>query len=337
VVLAAILAALAVLTKQTQFAAGLAGFVWLLLHERRMAALFAGISLGLVLITSAAMQLSTHAFLDNVVFVHANALNSFVLQFNLGVLVQYQAAVLAIAAIYLLSRLRDWRKAAGDILVLYALTSLVSLIELAHVGSNYNYWIELGAIAAILATQVIWGGLRWGPIPSGVIAGVAVCVLGAHLAVFLRDVHPSLELLGIIPAEQRRDLRQPAEFDWVIGRVRQEPGEVLSEAMDVVVLAGRPTVVEPLIFTQMVDSDQWDDGPLVRQICAGDVGLLLLKGPLEGGTPGEQYLRSAEWPPRVLEALRETMQLETRQSGLWVYRWDSSAAPGPVCAGARAS
>jgi hypothetical protein len=335
VVLAALLAALAVLTKQTLIAAGLASFVWLLLRDRRLAALFAGISVGLVLSVSAAMQVSTRAFLDNVVFASATPLNSFVLQFNLGVLVQYQAAVLALAAVYLVARLRDWRKAVGDLLVLYALASLVSLIELGHDGASYNYWIELGAIAAVLATQVIWGGLRWGPIPATVISMVALCVLGSHLAIFLRDVHPSMDLLGIIPAEQRRDLRQPAEFDWVVERIRHEPKEVLSEALDVVVLAGRPLAVEPLDFTILVRDYSWDDGPVVRRICAGEVGLLLLKGPLEGGTPAEDYFRSAQWPPRVLEALRETMQLETRQSGLWVYALTSPTPTGPVCGGTR--
>jgi hypothetical protein len=331
VILAAILAALAVLTKQTLVAAGLAGFVWLLIRDRGMAALFAGILTGLVLITSAAMELSTHAFLENVVFANVNPFNSEVLQFNLGVLLQYQAAALAITAVYLVARLRDWRKAVGDIMVLYALASLVPLVGLAKIGSNYNYWIDLGAITAILATQTIWDGLRVGPVPAAVISVVSLCVLGTHLAIFLRDVHPSTDLLGILPAEQQRDLRQPTEFNWVVERVREEPREVLSEALDVVVLAGKPTVVEPIIFTIMVNGNQWDDGPIVRRICAGDVGLLLLTGPLQGGTPWEQYVRAAQWPARVLEALRESMQLETRQAGLWLYSPGNSTTPRPAC------
>jgi hypothetical protein len=331
VVLAAILAALAVLTKQTLFAAGLAGFIWLLVRDRRMAALFAGILVGLVLITSVALELSTHAFLENTVFANINPLNIEVLQFNLGVLLQYQAAALLIAAVYLIARMRDWRKAVGDIIVLYALASLVPLVGLAKIGSNYNYWIDLGAITAILATQVIWGALRIGPIPDPVVAIVSLCVLGAHLAIFVRDVQPSMDLLGILPAEEQRDLRQPAEFEWVVERVREEPKEVLSEALDVVVLAGKPTVVEPIIFTIMVNGNQWDAGPIVRRICAGDVGLLLLRGPLQGGTPWEQYVRAAQWPARVLEALRETMQLETRQAGLWLYSPGNSTTPRQSC------
>ncbi len=256
VVLAAILAALAVLTKQTLVAAGLAGFVWLLVRDRRMAALFAGISVGLVLTTSVALELSTHAFLANVVFANVNPLNEYVLQGNLGTLLQYQAAPLAITTVYLVAQLRDWRKAVGDIMVLYTLASLVSLLGLAKIGSNYNYWIDLGAISAILATQVIWGGLRVGLVPAGAIAIVSLCVLGAQLAIFLQG-HSSLDLLGILPYEQQRDLRHPDEFNWVVERVREEPKDVLSESLDVVVLAGKPAVVEPIIFTIMVNGNEW--------------------------------------------------------------------------------
>jgi hypothetical protein len=331
VVVAGVLAALAVLTKQTLFAAGVAGFVWLLLRDRRLAALFGTVAVGLVVIASVALELSTHAFLANVVFANVNPLNEYVFMLNLGVLLRFQVVPLALAAVYLVARLRDWRKAVCDIMVPYALASLVTLIGLAKIGANYNYWIDLGAITAVLATQVIWGGLRAGPVPAAFVAVAAVAVLGAHLAVFLRDAQPSMDLLGILPAEQQRDLREPTEFDWVVERVREEPREVLSEALDVVVLAGKRTEVEPIIFTIMVDGNQWDDGPLVRRICAGDVGLVLIKGPLEGGTPDQEYVRGALWPPRVLEALRETMQFETRQAGLSLYSPGNSTTPRPAC------
>jgi hypothetical protein len=144
----------------------------------------------------------------------------------------------------------------------------------------------------------------------------------------MRDVHPSVDLLGIIPAEQQRDLRQPAEFDGVVERVRTEPRQVLSESLDVVVLADRPVLAEPLIFTIMVDQDQWSDAPLARRICNGEVGLLILKGPLEGGSEVDRYLRSALWPPHVLEALRETMDFETRQAGLFLYSPSANVRDG---------
>src|SRR5262249_19631698 len=89
--------------------------------------------------------------------------------------------------------------------------------------------------------------------------------------------------------------------------------------LDVIVLAGRPVEAEPIIFTMMVEDDQWNDGPLAQRICEGDVGLVVLKGPLAGGSEFDRYMRSALWPPRVLEALRETMQLEAVKAQLFVY------------------
>src|SRR5262249_33379204 len=99
----------------------------------------------------------------------------------------------------------------------------------------------------------------------------------------------------------------------------------------VVVLADRPNLVEPIIFALMVDGQQWDDGPLLQRVCEGKVGLLLLKGPLDGGSPVDQYIRSALWPKRVLAALRETMQLETQQAALWVYSPRPTQTERPSC------
>jgi hypothetical protein len=311
-------------------AAGLAGFVWLALRQLRLAVLFSGISAALVLGVGGVMALTTPAFLSNVLAVAArnDPLNDYVLQDNLRTLLQYQAAPLAITAAYLVVRLCDWRKAVGDIMVVYALASLVPLVGLAKIGSNYNYWIDLAAIAAIVTTHAIWGGLNWTGLRLGptsmprmeaIVPTLLLLILGAHLVVFVRDVQPSLDVLGILPTEQQRDGRHQADFDWLVQRVRTEPKLVLSESLDVVVLGGRPIVAEPIIFTMMVNDDQWTDGPLARRICAGDIGLVVLKGPLEGGTEIENYVRSALWPPRVLEALRETMVFETKKAELFVY------------------
>jgi hypothetical protein len=349
VVLAAVLAALAVLTKQTLVAAGVAGFVWLAFQQPRQAALFAGISAALVIGVGAAMELTTHAYLANVLAVagRSDPLSDFVFGWNLRTLLQFQAVPLAITALYLVARLRDWRKAVGDIMVLFTLASLVPLVGLAKTGSNYNYWIDLAAITAIVTTHAIWRGFDWTSLRLGpaslarfdaVVPTLLLVLLGAHVAVFVRDVRPSLDLLGILPAEQQRSLRQQADFEWIVERVRMEPREVLSESLDVVVLAGRPMLTEPIIFTMMVDGDQWSDGPLARRICAGEVGLLVLKGPLEGGSDVERYMRSALWPPQVLKALRETMEFETRKDKLFVYSANrerepaaDAAMPGTVC------
>jgi hypothetical protein len=330
VVLAAVLAALGVLTKQTLVAAGAAGFVWLALRQPRLALLFGATAAVVVLGVSGIMALEDPAYLTNVLAVagRSDPLNDFVLQQNLRTLLQYQAAPLAIMAVYLLARLRDWRKALDDIMVPYALASLVPLVGLAKIGSNYNYWIDLAAIAAVATTHAIWGGVNWrglglGPTSLRRVEAFApillLVVLGAHLLVYVRDVQPSLNLLAILPTEQQRSVREDADFQWVVDRVRTEPKMVLSESLDVVVLAGRPMIAEPIIFSQMVADDQWNDEPLARQICDGKVGLLILKGPLDGTSEIDRYMRSALWPPHVLEALRETMQLETSRAQLLIY------------------
>jgi hypothetical protein len=337
VVVAAVLSGLAVLTKQTLVAAGVAGFVWLALRELRLAALFAAVGGALVLGVGAAMALSDPAFLSNVLAVagRSDPLNDFVLEGNLQTLFQFQAVPLAITAVYLVARLRDWRKALEDIMVPYALASLVPLVGLAKIGSNYNYWIDLAAITAVVTTQMIWGGLDWTGLRLGptslarveaVVPTLLLLLLGAHLLVFVRDAQPSMDVVGILPSEQQRSGRHEAEFQWLVDRVRTEPKLVLSESLDLVVLARRPVLAEPIIFTMLVNDDQWTDAPLARRICAGDVGLLVLRGPLEGGSEYDRYMRSALWPPDVLEALRETMALETTKARMLVYSPSDSTA-----------
>ncbi len=308
----------------------MAGFIWLALRKVRLALLFGATAAALVLGVSGVMALTDPAYVSNVLAVagRSDPLNEYVLQENLRILIQYQAVPLAITAVYVIARLRDWRKALEDIMVPYALVSLVPLVGLAKIGSNYNYWIDLAAIAAVATTHAIWGGIDWRGLGLGptslrrVKAAVPVALLlllGAHLIVFVSDVQPSLDLLGILPEQQQRTARNEADFQALVERVRTEPKMVLSESLDVVVLAGRPVEAEPIIFTQMVADDQWNDDPLARRVCDGDVGLLILKGPLVGGSDLQRYIRSALWPPHVLEALRETMQFETTQAELFVY------------------
>jgi hypothetical protein len=330
VVLAGVLAGLAVLTKQTLVAAGVAGFVWLVFRQPRLAALFAGVSAALMLGVGAAMTLTNPAFLANVLAVAGrnDPLNDYVLEGNLQTLFQFQAVPLGITALYLVARLRDWRKAMDDIMVPYALASLVPLVGLAKIGSNYNYWIDLAAITAIVTTQVIWGSVDWlglhlglmsRPRVEAIVPTFVLLVLAAHMLVFVKGVQPSLDLIGILPVEEQRSVRHEAEFQSLVEQVRTEPKLVLSEALDVLVLARRPILAEPIIFTMLVKDDQWTDAPLARRICAGDVGLLILKGPLDGGSEYERYMRSALWPPDVLEALRETMTFDTTKAQLYVY------------------
>src|SRR5207248_5235666 len=94
----------------------------------------------------------------------------------------------------------------------------------------------------------------------------------------------------------------------------------------VVVAAGRPILFEPYIFSILHREGRWDACPLVRRICGGEVGLLVLEQRLETGDTGLHGY--TQWPVPVLAALRETMVLEAEQAArlLYVPRQDTPRA-----------
>jgi hypothetical protein len=121
----------------------------------------------------------------------------------------------------------------------------------------------------------------------------------------------------------------PPDFGKLIERVRSEPREVLADPPDVVVLAGRRNLLE-LYFSAIRHSQgQWNPDPLVRRICRGEVGLLVLRYKLESDARGI-YQGYPYWPPPILAALRESMEFQTEQAGRFLYVPLGAAARAPL-------
>ena len=91
---------------------------------------------------------------------------------------------------------------------------------------------------------------------------------------------------------------------------------MLADPPDVVVLAGRPLLFEPYIFSILHREGRWDASPLIRRICDGGVGLVVMDRPLE--SPSEELHGYAFWATPILAALRETMTLETEAAGRFI-------------------
>jgi hypothetical protein len=87
--------------------------------------------------------------------------------------------------------------------------------------------------------------------------------------------------------------------------------------LDVVPLAGKRILFEPVIFTIFYQQGYWDSSSLVRYICAGNVGLLVTSHDL--AAPPDSVSGVPEWPEPVLFALRNVMVLEQKLNGHFVY------------------
>lgn len=323
-VLAGALAALALLTKQSLVAAPLAGTLWLWRHDRRAAARFAGVAAGSVLAVCGTIQATGGALVANTVVANVNPFSLAALAPNLATLATFQAGPLGAAGLWLLRRRSVDECAADGPVVALWLAALLPLLGLAKVGSNHNYWIELAAATAVLATRALWAAARAAG-PGGrpaVLAPLVFLLLTPRLWTNLAALAPPAGLIVLPP-----DPELAGQFARVVDRVRAEPAEVLANPLDVIALAERPVLFEPYLFGILYQRGQWDPAPLVARICAGEVGLLVIHHPLE--EDGGAYHGYSVWPAPVLAALRQTMALEAERAGRFLY--------APALAGSRSA
>jgi hypothetical protein len=327
---AGVLAGLAFLTKQTFVAAGLAGFCWLWYRNRASAVVFAAAVAIVGGGPCVVAALADSAFIDNTVYANLNPSSTDILIANLTIFGRYQGVALVLAILPALRGGRPTLRWLRDPLVLFWLLSLALLpVGLAKIGSNWNYWIESAAATAVLATRGVWVPVprSGGPVIARV--GAAVGLLGL-LATPLWLPPPAFDMATVVDGVLRPDRRQVTEFAAVLERVHSEPRGVLSEPLDIVTLAGREILLEPYVFSILNQQGRWDAAPVVRQICTGQIGLLVLDHPVEG--PDWETHGYNHWPPAVLDALRATMQLERTQASLFLYVPRGDALP-ELCRG----
>ncbi len=311
VVLAGGLAAAAVLTKQSLAGPAIVGVVWLLAARRvRLAALFAATVLVLGLWTGALLEVTTHAFVANAL--GGNLHQPFdVLTFEVNVreLAIYQTvpSVLTVAAIAV-SRRRH-----VDLLVLSWLGSLLPMLALGAIGADSNYWLQFAALSAVLATLWLWRVRRswWGVIGAVLLVGnAALAVQG--VAGWLQ-ARPGFLASGAAVAEPMRQL---------VERVSRSSGTVLADPLDVLVLAGRPVLLEPIVYGLREQDGSWDPSPLVARVCGGEVSLVVLGYPLE--EIGQRFPRAVAAAVQQTFVIEQTVRLGGGQRWVLVPRTDRS-------------
>ncbi len=322
VVAAAVLAALAVLTKQTFVAATLAGALALAIYDTRKSLIFSCVALGIAVTVAIGFELSTHAFVLNTIGASVQEFRSDVLFTNLATLKAYQAGPLAIAAFSVARRLWRRRGFADLLLGLYWCATLLPLVGLASVGSAQNYWIELAASTAVVATQEV---ALWLSTPRLWQRAMGV---GLALLPFVNVVVAGQLAISWLPHVNRYSdpSRVASEFMELVAYVRDSPDDVLAEPLDVTALAFKPTLVEPWASDVMYQTGRWDFTPLVGRICGGRIRMAILGHRMESYGPA--YHNYTTWPDPVLTAMRRAMVLQEQRAGRYVY----VSRPHPSCA-----
>jgi hypothetical protein len=207
------------------------------------------------------------------------------------------------------------RRRAVGLLALYWIATLLPLLGLAKVGSNYNYWIEFAGPTAVFAAVGLVGALDRQSSAAARGQQAALVLVAANLALLTVLLGPSLLSASLRHA---RDDTARTQFAALVERVRAEPGEVLAAPLDVVSLAGRRVLFEPYIFSLWFSAGEWDPAPLINRICEHDVALLVLDRSVD--QPVFEYHDYSSWPAPIISALRQTAVLEARYGDRYVYR-----------------
>ena len=84
---------------------------------------------------------------------------------------------------------------------------------------------------------------------------------------------------------------------------------MLTDPLDITVMADRPIVLEPILYSLREQDGSWDSRALVEQICSGQVGLVILGYPLNE--------ISQRFPPTVGRAVQETFVLDEQVPLAW--------------------
>jgi hypothetical protein len=345
-IVAGILAGLAVLTKQSLFAAGLAGTIWLAGHNPRKAGAFVLTSTTTVAVTALLFEwTSGGAFWDNIGPSNPSptALPFGAYLFN--ELLVIQGATTLVALVYVVGH-RVWGNPEQQLLVIYWLFSTVSILGIIKVGANHNYWIEFAAPNAVLATLCIWKCLhaRDKRLIWTIASMLPISLLVVQLGVLTPARFTSDRKIDVIPFSWTLNVAQllslandGSTFKRLVDEVRNENGVVLAESLDVVVLADHPVWFEPFAFSMLEHERRWNSQPLVDDICAGRINLLVLSYPIESDILPVGLSDFPMWPNSVMVALRHSMQREKILASHWVYTTIANAATLGACEAAAAA
>ena len=287
-------AALAVLTKQTLGPMVLAPAVWFWLGCRDpRPALYFGLSCVVPLVVvSLALQADTGVYLQSILLPAGGPNSLDWLRQNVQLLALFQIGPLLAAAVYW------WRgpRAEDDGLLLSACVgAALPMVALYKVGGGSNHAMLFAALVAVFAARAVWRPSRVGPAVFAAGVLVAFAVGGATWTRSLVDFRSNGAL-----AEATIGL---------IARARTIDADVLSDPMDVAVLAGHEALFDPLSFGLNFASGRWSAEPVVREICEGRVELVVLHQPID----------ELDWPAPVVSALERTMRLEARVGDRLVY------------------
>lgn len=261
---------LAFFTKQSMLAAPAAVLLELALRrDRRFGRALLSYALPLAALV-ALLVLATHgaAFRHLVVYTAAASYEwDRMLQSYLQLAV-IAGPLLVLIALTLVARVASAQERAGRILLLYLALSLAGFVAIAKSGAAQNYFLEPW-LATILAAGWALRGLR-----------ERVPGLGAYWAAWLAIVAAVAQYSYSSQRWLPQPLRAPDRaryFTELTRLVHETPGPVLCENLSLLVLDGRPVLLEPYGVQLIAEAGLFDTSRLTRDCEAGRFPLVVVE------------------------------------------------------------
>lgn len=285
-------AALAMFTKQTMIAGGIAAAGILLAGSWRRAAVFGAAWAVVVLGGYGILSAATGGwFWRNVLGDVGRDLDAGVLRYFAGQYLVIHAVMLPACAVGIAGMRRGGPAWAFGI---SALAGLPSVLMSANDGADVNYYFDLHWGLCGLA------GCGLAALPGQVAAGRraagAVLALGAAAAAIL--LAPPI-------AAPTRDQREMAER--ITSDLRKEGLPVLCEFTGYTLAAGGEPDIMPYMYRQLEDSGRWDPAPIADKLRRQEYKALLLTS-----------RETARWGRGVLEAVVEAYRPVRRYTGTYI-------------------
>jgi hypothetical protein len=301
---AALLFVAAVLTRQTYvLAAPLTAFVWLLVRGHRRRALeLAGLCCGLGLVSSVALNVTTHGgFFLNTVTANINEFRWERVSFNaLG-------AGLACPLLLLGGLAFAWRAPRDKVwwlVVPYLALSVPLALLVGKVGSDVNYLLELSA-ALCLATGALVAWQRERPRLRALLISLLAFQV---LALAQSSLVPSG--LQDYVVDQEREVRQLSRI------VAEAEGPVLTdEHMGLLPLNGKRIRLQPFEMTQLSRDGSWEQDRAVESIRDEEYAVVMMWEP-----PFARDIKKDRWTEDMLGAIEAHYEPEERLADMVVYR-----------------
>lgn len=316
IVLAVLLLTAAAYTRQTYLlAAPLAGFAYVWGRGERLRALGFAVLLGCVVLGIFAVLMVTTdgGIFTHIITANVNALNSGTLQHYVDELWANFPIFLVGGVVYLVLGLFVGRP-AWWMIAPYTLGAVGVALTISKIGSDVNYLFELAAAFCFTAGGMIalfrrWRGLWAMALRASVLVALAAAVVHAT-ALTTNTYDPILQ-------ELTRDLEK---YDRLVELLRTTDVPIIAdEQMGLMVLNGKPILMQPFEMTQLALAGLWDEQPFLDAMRRGDYPIVLLYQPYRN-----PQLRFERWTPEMLRIINTDYRPDFQTAETTVYRYAGS-------------